>query len=272
MVDAVTEEVGPAGSVHPAELRRWSDELAGRPAAEVLARAAERWPAIRFGTGFGPEGCLLVDLVARHRLPIEIFTLDTGLLFPETYELWQRLQDRYGVVIRPVRPALTVAQQVARLGDRLWERDPDRCCALRKVDPLRGALAGAQAWVTSIRRGQTADRAVAALAQWDERFSLVKVNPLADWTSAAVWAYLRAHHVPVNPLHERGYPSIGCMPCTTPVAAGEPSRAGRWRGRDKTECGLHARTGRSAVVVVPLNPTGDVSDVHVPSADAAAAP
>jgi phosphoadenylyl-sulfate reductase (thioredoxin) len=259
---AAAEEVGPAGGVDPADLRRWSDALAGRPAAEVLALAAERWPAIRFGTGFGPEGCLLVDLIARHRLPVEIFTLDTGLLFPETYALWRRLQDRYGVVIHAVRPALTVAEQSARLGDRLWERDPDRCCAIRKLEPLRGALAGAQAWVTSIRRDQTHDRSAAVLAEWDERFALVKVNPLAHWTSAAVWAYLRAHDVPVNPLHAQGYPSIGCTPCTTPVAAGEAARAGRWRGREKTECGLHNRPNRPAAVLT-LNQQGDPGNVHV---------
>lgn len=260
MVDAVAQEVVPAGSpVDAAELKRWSDSLAGQPAAEVLARAAQRWPDIRFSTAFGPEGCLLIDLVARHRLPIDIFTLDTGLLFPETYALWQRLQDRYGLTIRPVRPTLTVAQQAARLGDRLWERDPDQCCLLRKIEPLRGALAGAQAWVTSIRREQTRDRSTAGIAEWDERFSLVKINPLAHWTGAAVWAYLRAHDVPVNALLEQGYASIGCMPCTTPVAAGEAARAGRWRGREKTECGLHNRT--APVVLTPSQ--GDGSHVHV---------
>jgi len=260
VAEAAAVASGPAGAVDPAELGRWSEALTGRPAAEVLALAAERWPAIRFGTGFGPEGCALVDLIARHRLPIDIFTLDTGLLFPETYELWRRLQDRYGVVIHAVRPALTVAQQAARLGDRLWERDPDRCCALRKVEPLRGALAGAQAWVTSIRRDQTRDRSAAVVAEWDERFALVKVNPLAHWTSAAVWAYLRAHDVPVNPLHAEGYPSIGCLPCTTPVAAGESARAGRWRGREKMECGLHNRVPPAAVLT---QEQGEAGNVHV---------
>jgi phosphoadenylyl-sulfate reductase (thioredoxin) len=255
VAEAVAREVAAEGDeAGPAGLRRWSEARAGRPAAEILARAACRWPDIRFGTGFGPEGCVLVDLIARHRLPVEVFTLDTGLLFPETYALWQRLQERYRLVIRPVRPALTVAQQAARLGDRLWERDPDRCCAVRKLEPLRGALQGAQAWVTSIRRDQTRDRATAALAEWDERFSLVKVNPLAHWTIAAVWAYVRAHDVPVNPLHAQGYPSIGCTPCTTPVADGESARAGRWRGREKTECGLHSRN-RPAVLLRLAKPS-----------------
>ena len=262
MVEAAAREVETAGGeADPTEPRRWSDALAGRPAVEVLTLAARRWPEIRFSTAFGPEGCVLIDLVARHRLPIDIFTLDTGLLFPETYALWERLQDRYGLTIRPVRPSLTVAEQAARLGDRLWERDPDQCCALRKIEPLRGALAGAQAWVTSIRREQTRDRSGAALAEWDERFSLVKVNPLAHWTGAAVWSYLRAHDVPVNPLLERGYASIGCLPCTTPVAAGEGARAGRWRGREKTECGLHDRSRPAAVLT--LAKQGDGGHAHV---------
>ena len=242
MGDALAQEVEPTvDREDAAELARWSDSLAGEPAAEVLALAAQRWPDIRFSTAFGPEGCVLIDLIARHRLPIDIFTLDTGLLFPETHALWQRLQDRYGVAIRPVRPSLTLAQQAARFGDRLWERDPDRCCAMRKIEPLRGALAGAQAWVSSIRRDQTRDRSTAALAEWDDRFSLVKVNPLAHWTGAAVWAYLRAHDVPVNALHERGYTSIGCQPCTRAVLFGEDERAGRWSGYAKTECGLHSK-------------------------------
>jgi phosphoadenylyl-sulfate reductase (thioredoxin) len=262
VVDAVADLVVPAGvSEDPAELARWSASLAGRPAAEVLALAARRWPDIRFSTAFGPEGCLLIDLVARHRLPIDIFTLDTGLLFPETYALWQRLQDRYGLTIRPVRPSLSLAAQAARFGERLWERDPDQCCALRKIEPLRGALEGAQAWVTSIRRDQTRDRSMAGLAEWDDRFALVKVNPLAHWTSAAVWAYLRAHDVPVNPLLEQGYTSIGCMPCTTPVVAGESARAGRWRGTEKTECGLHNRPRPTLVPTLPS--TGEAINVHV---------
>ena len=248
-MDAVLQETGTVGgTTDPGAVARWSARLAGRTPVEVLAAAAERWPAIRFGTGFGLEGCALVDMIARHRLPVDVFTLDTGLLFAETYALWQRLEKRYGVVIRPVRPALTVAQQAAVLGEKLWERDPDRCCALRKVEPLRAALSGAQAWVTSIRRDQTADRATAGVLEWDERFGLVKVNPLAHWTTADVRAYLRTHDVPTSPLHERGYPSVGCMPCTTPVAAGESTRAGRWRGTEKTECGLHSRRRLAPVV------------------------
>jgi len=213
--------------------------LEGRSPADVLAWAAGRFaPRITFATAFGAEGCVLVDLIARHHLAIDVFTLDTGLLFPETYALWRRLEERYGLTIRAVRPA---DAQAAVHGAALWERMPDRCCEIRKVAPLRRALSGFDAWITSIRRDQTSDRAVARVVEWDLRFGLVKVNPLAGWTSEDVQRYVRVHRVPVNPLHARGYPSIGCMPCTTAVAAGEAPRAGRWRGREKTECGLHAR-------------------------------
>ena len=216
--------------------------LEGRSPADVLAWAAGRFaPRITFATAFGAEGCVLVDLIARHHLAIDVFTLDTGLLFPETYALWRRLEERYGLTIRAVRPELSVDAQAAVHGAALWERMPDRCCEIRKVAPLRRALSGFDAWITSIRRDQTSDRAVARVVEWDLRFGLVKVNPLAGWTSEDVQRYVRVHRVPVNPLHARGYPSIGCMPCTTAVAAGEAPRAGRWRGREKTECGLHAR-------------------------------
>ncbi|HZZ83096.1 MAG TPA: phosphoadenylyl-sulfate reductase [Anaeromyxobacteraceae bacterium] len=214
--------------------------LESAPPEEILAEAARRWPKIAFATGFGPEGCVLVDLIARHRLPVEVFTLDTGELFPETYELWRRLEQRYGISIRAVRPAFTL-DEARTVFHRLWETEPDRCCEVRKVLPLRAALRGLDAWVTAIRRDQTPERAGAAPVEPDPKFGLVKVNPLVRWSSADVWAHLARHDVPVNPLHAQGYPSIGCAPCTTPVAAGEDPRAGRWRGREKTECGLHGR-------------------------------
>jgi phosphoadenosine phosphosulfate reductase len=250
-----------AVAVRTTEIDDWAAALEGRPAAEILAWGASRFsPRITFATGFGPEGCVLIDLVARHHLAIDLFTLDTGLLFPETYALWRRLEDRYRIVIRAVRPEQTVEQQAAAHGDRLWARDPDRCCELRKVLPLQSALEGFEAWVTAIRREQTSARASARVVELDRRFALVKLNPLAAWTSADVWDHIRANDVPVNALHDRGYPSIGCWPCTTPVAAGEDPRAGRWRGRVKTECGLHARpndagapTGPSPAVNIVLN-------------------
>ncbi|MCI0343704.1 MAG: phosphoadenylyl-sulfate reductase [Planctomycetales bacterium] len=228
----------------PLEISVAAASLEGRSPAEVLRWAADRFaPRIALATGFGEEGCVIVDLIARERLPIGVFTLDTGLLFPETYDLWRRLEARYGIPIRAVRPALTLEEQAAAHGPALWERDPDRCCEIRKVAPLRAALRGLDAWVTAIRREQTPDRAGAAPVEWDRKFGLVKVNPLVRWTGADVRAYVHANGVPRNPLHERGYPSIGCWPCTSPVAAGEDPRAGRWRGSAKKECGLHSRKG-----------------------------
>lgn len=216
--------------------------LEGRSAAEILRWAADTYaPKLTFATGFGPEGCVLIDLMGRQRLPVDLFTLDTGLLFPETYELWRRLEARYGLTIRAVRPDWSLPEQEAREGPRLWESRPDRCCEIRKVIPLRNAVRGFDAWITAIRRDQTPDRATAKIVEPDPKFGLVKINPLAAWTSAEVWGHLRAHDVPVNPLHDRGYPSIGCAPCTSPALPGEDPRAGRWRGTGKTECGLHRR-------------------------------
>jgi phosphoadenylyl-sulfate reductase (thioredoxin) len=230
-----------------AELEAAADRLEGQGAGEILDWAARRYaPRLAFATAFGPEGIVLLDLVARRRLDVDVFTLDTGLFFDETHELWRRLESRLGLRVAAVRPPLSVEQQAALHGDALWLRDPDRCCALRKVEPLREALRAHDAWISAIRRDQTPERAAARVVERDPRHGLVKVNPLASWSARDVWAYLRAHDLPVNPLHERGYPSIGCWPCTGPVAEGEDPRAGRWRGREKTECGLHARSNAAS--------------------------
>jgi phosphoadenosine phosphosulfate reductase len=221
--------------------------MEGRSPEDILLYAADRYfPRIGFSTGFGPEGCVLLDLIGELALPIRVFTLDTGLLFQETYDLWRRLEEHTGLEIEAVRPVRTVEEQASDHGERLWERDPDRCCALRKVEPLRREVADLDAWISAIRRDQTADRADAQVLEYDGRFGLIKVNPLAAWTHDQVWDYLRANNVPFNPLHQAGYPSIGCAPCTSPVGPGENARAGRWRLRTKTECGLHTRTPQSA--------------------------
>ena len=207
---------------------------------ETLTWAVERYgDGLTFATGFGPEGCVLIDLIGRHRLPIDIFTLDTGLLFPETRTLWKQLEDKYGLTIRAIRPVQSVDEQAVEHGDQLWERAPNQCCDLRKVVPLKAELAKADAWITAIRREQTLERANALAVEWDEKFGMPKVNPLIRWTKQDVRAHIHTYDVPYNPLHDQGYPSIGCLPCTTPVASGEDDRAGRWRGIAKTECGLH---------------------------------
>ena len=224
------------------EIHEYAQALEGRTAEEILQWAADRFGSrVTFATGFGMEGCAIIDMVARLALPVDLFTLDTGLLFPETYDLWHRLEARYGVTIRAVRPEHTVDEQAILEGTELWARDPDRCCELRKIQPLRAALAPFDAWISAIRRDQTPDRADAPVVGWDGRFGLTKVNPLVRWTFEDVRMYVQRHQVPYNPLHDQGYPSVGCWPCTSPVAPGEDPRAGRWRGREKKECGLHLR-------------------------------
>ncbi len=224
-------------SARPDDLAALAAALEGRPPAEILAAAAARHPGrLALACSFGAEDCLLVDVIGRAGLLIDVFTLDTGYLFPETYALWKELEARYRLVIRAERSALPAPDPAQ---PPPWEKDPDACCEARKVLPLRAALSRYGGWVTGIRRDQTPERAGAKVVEWDGRFGLEKVNPLAAWTSDQVWAELRRADIPVNPLHARGYLSIGCAPCTSPVRPGEDPRAGRWRGKAKTECGLH---------------------------------
>ena len=208
----------------------------------VLRWAIEEFsPDVALATGFGAEGCVLVAMLSVIRPGTRIFYLDTDLLFPETYALRDQLEARYGVRFERRASRLSINDQAAEYGERLWERNPDLCCRLRKVEPLREMLEGLRAWITAIRREQSPARTRVNLIERDERFGLIKINPLAAWSKREVWNYIAKHDVPYNPLHDRQYPSIGCMPCTTPVQIGEPSRAGRWRGTGKSECGIHER-------------------------------
>ena len=214
-----------AESWEPEQLLRWSFD--------------HFHPHLAIASGFGAEGMVLIDLAMRIRRDVKIFTLDTDFLFAETYILIGRVQERYGTTIELVRPALSPEQQARDFGPALWKSNPDECCRLRKIEPLRKKLAGLRAWVTAIRRDQTPTRAHARKLDWDQNFGLVKINPLADWSNARVWSYIREHNLPYNPLHDRNYPSIGCTHCTRAVQPGEAPRAGRWAGFAKTECGLH---------------------------------
>jgi phosphoadenosine phosphosulfate reductase len=207
---------------------------------DVLRWAIEEFdPDVALATGFGAEGCVLVSMLSAIGSGTRIFYLDTDLLFPETYALRDQLEERYGVRFERRATTLSVSDQAAQYGERLWEREPDLCCRLRKVEPLRETLKGLRAWVTAIRRSQSAERARTGFVEWDRKFGLIKINPLAAWSMRDVWHYIAKHDVPYNPLHDQGYPSIGCVPCTTPVQIGEAPRAGRWRGTDKSECGIH---------------------------------
>ncbi|MDX1638039.1 MAG: phosphoadenylyl-sulfate reductase [Balneolaceae bacterium] len=195
------------------------------------------------GTGFGPSGVYLIDRLHRNSLDIPIFYLDTQLFFEETYELRDTLEERYDIAITRVSPEFSVKEQAERYGDEMWKHNPNRCCYLRKVRPLRNYLSDKKAWVTGVRRSQSETRKKTRVVEWDPENRVVKINPLARWSGDEVWEYIHSRGLPYNPLHDEGYPSIGCIPCTRPVGNDDTEeRAGRWNGTDKTECGIHLPT------------------------------
>jgi phosphoadenosine phosphosulfate reductase len=222
-----------------------NQDLAGQPTERVLRWAWERFGSrAALGTSFQGAGLVLMDLAVRHGLPIPVFTLDTGLLFPETLALKGRLEAHYGITIETLQPDLSVEQQAAAHGPALWARDPDLCCTMRKVLPLQGRLATLDCWITGIRRDQSGTRAEADLvevyvADPETGREIVKLNPMAAWSRKAVWSYVRERGIPYNPLHDLGYHSIGCQPCTVLAGNVPGERAGRWVGFQKTECGIH---------------------------------
>jgi phosphoadenosine phosphosulfate reductase len=231
------------------ELLAASASLEGRTPQDILAWAAREYqPGLSLACSFGgPSGMVLLDMMARPDggidRTVEVFYLDTDFLFPETYRLRDIAAARYGIKPAGYMSLLTPSEQSKRHGDALWQRDPDACCAIRKVEPNQRALAGKRAWISGIRRDQSSSRADVRIVEWDEKFGLVKVNPLAAWTEADVWKYILEHDVPYNELHDRNYPSIGCTHCTRPVNPGDDPRSGRWQGFDKVECGLHVGDG-----------------------------
>ncbi len=228
-------------------------ELDGASAEEVLAAAAGRFGGrVAFASSLGLEDQVLTAMIAEAQLDIPIFTLDTGRLYPETYDLIARTKERYGATIHVYFPAAgDVEDMVDAGGVNLFRGSIEarkRCCEIRKVRPLRRAQIELDAWICGLRSGQGATRQKVETAEWDAAAGMVKINPLAAWDEARVWDYVRAHDVPYNPLHDAGFPSIGCAPCTRAVPAGEDARSGRWwwEGAAQRECGLHQRAGGAA--------------------------
>ena len=223
------------------ELETESAKLETATPAQILQWAVERFGSkLTMATAFGPEGCVVLHLLAEIGPQTYIFNLDTGYQFPETLELRDRIAKRYGIEVDLAKPKLTVEEFETQHGGPIYKSDPDRCCFERKVVVLRKAIRGKHAWISAIRRDQSPDRATAPIISWDDRFQLVKINPLANCTTGDIWKMIVDHEIPYNPLHDQGFTSIGCQPCTRAVLFGEDERAGRWSGREKTECGLHS--------------------------------
>jgi len=234
------------------EVSALNEQFRDRPTEEILQWAWERFGArAAIGTSFQGAGLVMMHLARTRGLQFPIFTLDTGLLFPETVALKQRLETFFGCSIETLEPDLTVAQQAAAHGDALWKRDPDLCCTMRKVLPLQTRLAELDCWITGLRRQQAETRAginVLEVYTLDEATGreIVKLSPMAGWSREAVWKYIQDQGVPYNPLHDRGYGSIGCWPCTSQGGAGDNERAGRWLGFKKVECGIHTFMAKKA--------------------------
>jgi phosphoadenosine phosphosulfate reductase len=224
-----------------AELAAASVALERAQPEEIIAWAAQRFaPYLTMATAFGPEGCVIISMLAEVAPDTHVFNLDTGYQFQETLDLRDKLAQRFGVEVEMVRPELTVPQYEALHGGPLYKSNPDQCCFDRKVRVLREAVRGKHAWMSGIRRDQSSDRARASIVGWDKKFNLVKISPLANWNKGDVWKRILDQDIPYNPLHDQGFPSIGCWPCTRAVGAGElDERAGRWSGAAKNECGLH---------------------------------
>lgn len=227
------------------DLQAHNKALQAKEAEDIIAWAVQEFsPRIALTCSFGGEtGLVVAHMLSRIDRSVPIIFIDTDYLFPETYATMEAWVRRFGIRVQPTKPTLTPQEQAARYGPDLWERDPDLCCHLRKVLPMAEALQGLDAWMTGLRREQSSTRRgvdIVELHEQDGR-SLVKINPLAHWSKGQVWAYLIEHDLPYNPLHDAGYKSIGCQPCTRPCQAGD-ERAGRWQGHEKNECGLHTFT------------------------------
>jgi phosphoadenosine phosphosulfate reductase len=226
----------------------------------LLGRALARFGRLVYANSLGAEAMVLTDIIWSHVPQIDVFSIDTGRLHEETYELLERLQHRYRRTLRIVRPdAQALAELLARQGTDGFYRSIEarlECCRIRKVEPFRRAIAGFPAWITGVRREQSAGRARGEVLEWDAGHGLYKISPLLEWSEAQIWQYIRLHRLPYNRLHDRQFPSIGCSPCTRAIQPGESRRAGRWwwEQTESRECGLHPRApavGRAATAALP---------------------
>ncbi len=229
----------------PAELKSYSDMLENSAPEQILEWAVDKYyPSLTMATAFGAEGCVLIAMLAQiapNGKNVRIFNLETGYQFQETLDLRERILEKYGIEVEYIRAKESVEQMERRFDGPIYRTDRDACCRIRKVEPQKIAIEGYKAWISAIRRDQSPVRAGAGIVEWDAKFNLVKINPLANWTRRDVWAYININEVPYNPLHDQGYPSVGCWPCTSAVKPGDDERAGRWAGTAKFECGLHTR-------------------------------
>lgn len=235
---------------HPGlDVRAEAAALEEAPLGEVLRWGWERFgERAAIGTSFQGSGLVILDHAVKLGYRFPVFTLDTGLLFPETYELKGRLERHFGISIEGVHPEQTVEEQSEAYGPELWRTNPDTCCAMRKVLPLQRKLATLDMWITGVRRNQSETRVrtqVLELYEFDKLrgHHLLKLNPMAAWSREAIWDYIKREGIPYNALHDRGYRSIGCWPCTKLTTSSDGERAGRWEGFDKTECGIHTFMG-----------------------------
>lgn len=241
----------PAAGLEPtdellAELAEKSGELETATPREILAWADARFaPKLTMATAFGPEGMTIIHMLAEVAPHTPIFNLDTGYQFQETLDLRERVLQKYGIAVELKQPELTVEEYERKHGGPLYKSNPNQCCGDRKLKVLTASVVGMHAWISAIRRDQSPDRAKAPIVGWDKKFGLVKVNPLANQTKQDIWGMIAREEIPYNPLHDQGYPSIGCWPCTRSVLFGEDERAGRWSGFQKTECGLHSLDDKS---------------------------
>ncbi|MEN1970434.1 phosphoadenylyl-sulfate reductase [Lentibacillus sp. N15] len=223
----------PFGDLHP------DGETKG--AAEILQWAYEQYgDDVIYACSFGAEGMVLIDLISKVKPNATVVFLDTSIHFQETYDLIDKVKASYPeLCIQLKKPEITLEEQAAEYGSALWARTPDQCCFIRKIKPLEDVLQGVPAWISGLRREQSLSRKQTDFVNKDERFKLIKICPLIHWTWKNVWSYIKKYDLPYNELHDQGYPSIGCIPCTARVTDSNDSRAGRWSGFAKTECGLH---------------------------------